>query len=182
MLPTRITAKISKQGNGCWIWTGAKNDAGYGLTRYGNGAKYVHRVVYEAMVGPIPDDHQLDHLCRVRLCCQPEHLEPVTGGENTRRAAPAQRTECVHGHPYTPENTGRSKQGTRYCRRCHSLRTTARKAASRAARGPIPPKTHCVNGHEFDEANTYVDPDGHRHCRACRRQWMRDYYNSRKAS
>lgn len=84
----------------CWIWTGrtdTKNQYGHvfigsladGTWRNGT----VHRIAYEEMVGPIPEGLQLDHLCRVGTCWCPEHLEPVTPGENVRRYWAARRIE-----------------------------------------------------------------------------------------
>ena len=59
--------------------------SGYGIVTICGKKYYTHRVAYEELVGPIPDGLVLDHLCRNRRCCNPEHLEPVTDGENTRR-------------------------------------------------------------------------------------------------
>lgn len=74
----------------CWEWTGARTKDGYGqATRGGRNVK-AHRHVYQALVGPLTDGvQQLDHLCRVRHCCNPDHLEPVTPLENVRRGLPA---------------------------------------------------------------------------------------------
>lgn len=69
----------------CWIWQKVLNDQGYALLSH----KRVHRVFYERSVGPIPAGYQLDHLCRVRACVNPAHMEPVTNAENTRRGARA---------------------------------------------------------------------------------------------
>jgi hypothetical protein len=82
-----------------------------------------HRLSYELLVGPVPEGLVLDHLCRNRACCRPDHLEPVSRGENVLRgdtiaARKAAQTECTHGHEYTPSNTGRQSNGTRYCRKC----------------------------------------------------------------
>lgn len=72
---------------GCWLWTAAKNNGGYGMFTFTTGwRRSAHRVSYETFVGPIPDGLQLDHLCRVRHCVNPDHLEPVTAAENTRRS------------------------------------------------------------------------------------------------
>lgn len=75
--------------NGCWLWTGATSPQGYGRFNAGlrEDARNVlaHRWSYEHHVGPIPDGLDLDHLCRVRHCVNPEHLEPVTRQENVQR-------------------------------------------------------------------------------------------------
>lgn len=177
MLPDRIEKRIDRTTSTteCWLWTGATNDRGYGMARFGAGAKYIHRIVYEVMVEEIPDGLTLDHICRTPSCCNPEHMEIVTRSENSRRAA-GEITHCTHGHEYTAENTGRNSNGTRYCKRCHVIYNVARKKRLRAERGPISPKTHCVNGHAYDEANTHIDKNGHRTCRACKREWMRANY------
>lgn len=76
----------------CWIWTGAISaDHGYGHTRIGRPRRQVgaHRALYEAHIGPIPEGMQLDHLCRVRLCVNPAHMEPVTRSENVQRGGAA---------------------------------------------------------------------------------------------
>lgn len=70
----------------CWLWTGSLTWDGYGLFRENNRRTGAHRFAYEYHVGPIPAGLQLDHLCRVRNCVNPDHLEPVTASENTRRA------------------------------------------------------------------------------------------------
>jgi hypothetical protein len=75
-------------GDGCWLTTLATNRGGYVvLSGPGRGAKGLlgHRVAYEAFVGPVPDGLELDHLCAVRGCVRPDHLEPVTRQENLRR-------------------------------------------------------------------------------------------------
>ena len=69
---------------GCWEWQGALND-GYGIVGRDGTTRRVHRVVYEALVGPIPNGMDLDHLCRNRRCCNVLHLEPVTRRENLAR-------------------------------------------------------------------------------------------------
>jgi len=113
----RFWARVDRQEAGCWNWTGALNSAGYGHVGRDGGVRRTHRVAYELLVGPIPEGLHLDHLCRNRACCNPEHLEPVTNAENIRRAAAA-KTHCKNGHPYTAENVYVRPTGSRYCTPC----------------------------------------------------------------
>lgn len=82
--------RIDHSGH-CDLWLGPLDRDGYGVTTWaGKPGARVHRVVYELVYGPIPfgeDGKQLDldHTCRVRRCCKPAHLEPVTRAENVRR-------------------------------------------------------------------------------------------------
>lgn len=119
----RITSKVAVSDAGCWEWTGFINENGYGKVNDGKGRMVrAHRLSYEAFVGPIPDGMTIDHLCRVRHCVNPEHLEPVTNKTNILRgtsfsAINASKTECSRGHEYTEENTYRDRKG-RSCRAC----------------------------------------------------------------
>jgi DNA-binding transcriptional regulator YiaG len=69
----------------CWIWTGSLNAKGYGRCFGG----MAHRRYYEEYIGPVPEGRTIDHLCRVRNCVNPEHLEAVSHAENCRRGAAA---------------------------------------------------------------------------------------------
>jgi HNH endonuclease len=109
----------------CALWTGAVTSSGYGSLRHEGRTVQAHRKAWEDANGPIPDGLHIDHLCRNRLCINPEHLEPVTPGENTRRARRIV-THCPQGHEYTEANTLRNGNGNRYCRTCHN---TARRVA-----------------------------------------------------
>lgn len=127
MLPDRFWSKVMVVGD-CWLWTAATTPKGYG--RYGNG--YAHRVSYEDRYGPILKGLQIDHLCRVRNCVNPEHLEAVTMQENLRRGVrnngQAAKTHCKRGHPFDGANTYRSAK-QRHCRACSALRMRRYRAA-----------------------------------------------------
>lgn len=137
---TRFFAKVSEpDSNGCMRWTGAHVANGYGQIRYDGRVVYAHRVAYELMRGPIPEGLYIDHLCRVRDCVNPEHLEPVTHKENIMRGEAPQKlwgvqsvkTHCPRNHPYSEENTYRY-QGEHQCRTCKRDRKRERRAAKRA--------------------------------------------------
>lgn len=82
----RLVESYAVDANGCWLWQAAPDAAGYGRISIGNQVRYAHRVSYETFIGPIPDGLTIDHLCRIRRCINPTHLEPVTLAENVRRA------------------------------------------------------------------------------------------------
>ena len=83
---TRWLAKVEVQSPGCWVWqTGLSN--GYGSYSPGGKSKQAHIYVYELLVGPVPEGLELDHLCRVTACVNPDHLEPVTHLVNVHRGA-----------------------------------------------------------------------------------------------
>lgn len=111
-------------GGDCWIWTAAKVPAGYGFMRWDGRNQPAHRIAYQLLVGPIPTGHVLDHLCRVRVCVNPDHLEPVTHRVNLLRgvgisAQKASRTHCPNGHEFT-ENNIYWWHNARYCRQCRN--------------------------------------------------------------
>lgn len=84
--------RVSISSDGCWLWTGSRTSFGYAMLGRCNS---MHRVFYRFLVGPIPDRMDLDHLCMVKHCVRPDHLEPVTHGENVRRGWAARRTQAV---------------------------------------------------------------------------------------
>lgn len=82
---------VVNETTGCWEWQRSLDRKGYGVRAVGKLNKRAHRVIYERLVGPIPEGLVLDHLCEVHRCVNPEHLEPVTNAENVRRAAASRR-------------------------------------------------------------------------------------------
>jgi hypothetical protein len=97
---TRKSARYVEVDTGwatpCWIWKLTKTHNGYGIEWDPTGKKVrAHRRYYEARNGPIPVDLQLDHLCRIRACVNPDHLEPVTGAENVRRGSNTKLTAKI---------------------------------------------------------------------------------------
>lgn len=133
---------VPEPNSGCWLWTGGVRD-GYGVMSLRGRHENAHRVAYRHFVGPISEGMVVDHLCRVRCCVNPAHLEPVTQQKNVRRGetglnlmeqAEAIRTasHCQNGHEYTPDNTYFRKSGTRRCKTC-TLEANRRSAERRAA-------------------------------------------------
>jgi len=87
-----VFSRVQTEPNcGCWLWMGETNNKGYGRivrgnNHYGLRERFLaHRVSYELVNGPVPEGMDLDHKCRVRLCVNPAHLEPVSRSENNRR-------------------------------------------------------------------------------------------------
>ncbi len=81
----RMYAKRILDRNGCWLWDGYLSPGGYGIIYVKYERHMVHRLSYEIHVGSIPEGLDIDHLCRVRRCFNPEHLEPTTRQENLWR-------------------------------------------------------------------------------------------------
>ncbi len=122
----RFWSHVEKSEKGCWLWAASCQPSGYGQTWDGVTVLLAHRVAYQLSKGEIPAGYEIDHLCRVRRCVNPEHLEAVTKRENMRRSGwyeklgsfRRDRPTCKYGHQWTEENTARDKQGYRVCRAC----------------------------------------------------------------
>jgi len=177
----RFWSKVKKTET-CWLWSAGKSK-GYGQFFYSPfaGKEFntrAHIFAYEILIGDIPEGLQLDHLCRVRHCVNPMHLEPVTQKENILRgisvsALNARKTHCKRGHEFTDENTSKLKTKTvRKCITCRKDRENLkRRLQGKKSRKNI---THCPQGHEYNENNAYKHerpnrPTGWR-CNVCRRK------------
>lgn len=115
---------------GCLLWQGALSDNGYAHVWIDGRVVLGHRAVYELLVGPIPEGHQIDHVadrgCRHRHCLNTDHMEPVTQRENILRgssppAQEARQTECLRGHDLA-DDVYVTTTGRRQCRTCRRIR------------------------------------------------------------
>jgi hypothetical protein len=136
-LPEAMSRR-TKRADGCWTWTGnVCSTTGYGRLGFNGALLSAHRVAYELEHGAIPDGLVIDHLCRVRTCVNPAHLESVTIRENTLRgegptARRAKATACERGHAFDAANTI-MQRGYRLCRTCRDARDAANNAKRRVA-------------------------------------------------
>lgn len=135
-LSVRFWSKVSIAETGCWLWTAATDSSGYGCFGVNRRVCTAHRVSYEAFKGQVPDGLQLDHLCRVIRCVNPDHLEPVTGLVNMQRRF-ASYTRCAKGHEFSSDNTYIRASGRRDCRACIRDRAKRYKARRRARQGGV---------------------------------------------
>lgn len=124
----RFWAKVAVTNEDkCWEWIPGAGRRGHVL--WGDRMELAHRVAYRLLHGEIPAGLVLDHLCMNQRCVNPDHLEPVTQGENMRRARLSgamdpgkhqrDKTECPLGHPYSGANL-RIDGGKRTCRKCRN--------------------------------------------------------------
>lgn len=131
----RIESNVAKcPVTGCWFWLGAIRN-GYGVISVNDKAKSVHRVAYGVFRESIPAGLHIDHKCRQRSCCNPDHLEVVTAKQNVLRgeglsANNARKTHCKRGHALAGENLLR-RNGVRNCRLCRNRMQQQRKERDR---------------------------------------------------
>ena len=119
----------------CWVWTGSRGSAGYGQYMRHGRHHLAHRFAWTELVGEIPAGMTIDHLCRNRLCVNPDHLEIVSVAVNTMRgmspiAIAARRGSCAQGHPMSADNVRIRPNGRRRCRTCETAYETARRSVA----------------------------------------------------
>ena len=131
----RFWKKVDADGD-CWQWTACRDANGYGRFGIGSRVYYAHRVAWQILVGEISKGLVIDHLCRNKSCVNPDHMEPVTIGENVARGPArllsaqvrAKITHCPCGHPYDDVNTYVTRRGERACRTCKNASSRKRAA------------------------------------------------------
>ena len=116
----RFLTRINRDENECWLWTGRLHKLGYSVIWVNGKDMAGHRYSYELHKGPIPEGLSLDHLCRIRHCVNPDHLEAVTHKENVYRgfspaAINARKKLCKNGHPLVKD---KYKPNSRTCIIC----------------------------------------------------------------
>lgn len=176
--------------SGCWNWIGFQDGKGYGRVSLLGRPRPAYRVAYEMYCERIPEGMHLDHLCRNPKCCNPDHLEPVTPAENTRRGKAAEvardrwlhKSHCKNGHPFSGENLIITEK-QRICRTCRTLRKRAYREKLGVKKGrnidglalgahasivARKSQTHCKRGHEWTPENTGIQKSG-RYCKKCGR-------------
>lgn len=128
----RLALKVDMTGgpDACWPFLGALRPDGYGNFKSSLAAT-AHRSSWIALVGPLTEGEVIDHLCRNRACCNPDHLEPVSRGENVLRgntltAINKAKTHCPRGHEYVTRSNG-----ARMCKPCRNLIDRQKRARDR---------------------------------------------------
>lgn len=157
----KLTLGTDRRASGCWVWTRSLLPNGYAHLAVNGTKHYVHRLFYILTYGPIGEGLQIDHLCRNRACCRPDHLQAVTCRENLMRASRtvaarnASKDACHKGHPYAGGNLyverytykGRAKYGRR-CRTCRGLpiKVTGNMSVSGELTGSALSEVHSTGG------------------------------------
>lgn len=120
MNAAEILDRCAHMPSGCLIYEGAWNGHGYASVWQDGAARSGHVLVWEEKHGPVPEGHELDHLCKTKPCCNDAHLEPVTHSVNMQRVP--KMTHCKRGHEFNDANTNTLQDGERQCRICRRER------------------------------------------------------------
>jgi hypothetical protein len=137
-LASRLIDKSCPEPNsGCWLWTGASQESGYGKMWNGSRSEQAHRIAYRVWVGEIPEGQEIDHKCRTPACVNPAHLRAVTHQQNMAvsdavMGVNSRKTHCIRGHELAGENLRLYPDGSRQCRECLRLHARNAKARKRA--------------------------------------------------
>ena len=160
LLYQKLIATMKKDPSGCWL-NNTCMCQGYSSVRMMISKKryrvYAHRLMYEVVKGPIPNGLTIDHLCRVRNCCNPDHLEAVTQSENVKRGTGIKILSEFH---LTNPEDARARQ----------------KKATKVSQEIAKAKTHCKMGHKYTPETTQLSKEGWRTCKVCKRQTESNYY------
>ena len=113
----RYWSKVEKTET-CWLWRGSLDKDGYGVFSIGYTKYRTARFAYRLFYGKLDATLEVDHICRVRSCVNPEHLRLVTHAINQSNNTHSLTTHCPHGHPYNASNTLRTTNGHRICKVC----------------------------------------------------------------
>jgi hypothetical protein len=118
-----LRINVDRSSGDCWIWKSPIGHNGYGKAHIMSRAYLAHRVFYKHYKGDIPEGFQIDHLCKVRNCVNPDHLEAVPPHINNYRsespcALNRLKDECKHGHLLSGDNLYVTKDGRRQCKTC----------------------------------------------------------------
>ena len=125
-----LAERIDATGD-CWEWSGGHDRDGYSIDLRHRGRRYkVHRFMWEALVGPIPEGMQIHHQCENTGCINPDHLMVVTPKENTNlsHSANSNKTHCLQGHPYSGKNLRNPPSSGRRCKTCENQKARKRYA------------------------------------------------------
>lgn len=201
----RIMGRTKRTSRGCWQWTGYVLPSGYAEVCFRGKGRRVHRLVYEAVHGPIPEGMDVLHSCDNTLCFNPSHLSLGEQSENSTqsvergRHAKIQNTHCPAGHSYAEHGRVGRTTGWRTCTLCVRIKYRLKagwpldlaQSVPRQSGGSTPIssptwrqtrlkrvriiKTHCLRNHELSGANLYLTPDGRRQCRTCHHEAVRRF-------
>lgn len=192
----RFLNNVDDQTSNCWLWKASKYKNGYGQF-FANGKPIkAHRFSYQFFKGFIQNGLQLDHLCRIRHCVNPDHLEIVTQQENIKRGMAGKlnnylkkKTHCKNGHLLSGSNLlpYYLKHGKRACRVCVNIRNRKRYVKStniiKFGGSPLSNKikTHCLRGHLLDENNLVKSKTrNNRQCKICQCIRSKEYRDRKK--